>query len=441
MIKSKIIQSILIFATCMLITGNVLAMDWPRFLGPDRNSTSPETGILRTWPEAGPIMLWAVNVGKGYGGPAIKDGKVYLLDRDDNTGDILRCFDLETGEELWSFSYDAPGSYSFPGSRTVPTVDENYVYICGPFGQLHCIDINTHQPVWKRNIWTDFGGEDIPMWAITQSPLVYGDLLIIAAQTPEAGVVAFNKITGELVWKTPPLGNVGYVSPALVKIDDKDQVVMITASASRSGQETGNVIGIDPLAGSILWKYDQWRCDIPVPCAYDAGDNKILVVGGYELGATMLEIEKKADGTFGVNELFVTREFGDQTKPPIMHDGYFYGQYGTNNRRDGLVCMSMDGEVMWRTRRNPDFNKGSMILVDGLIIATDGANGLYLIEPSHEAYKPIASVEFLKLGGVDGSNPMTNFGGSTQNWAPIALSQGKLLIRDQNQMYCIKVVE
>jgi outer membrane protein assembly factor BamB len=253
--------------------------------------------------------------------------------------------------------------------------------------------------------------------------------------------VAFNKITGELVWKTPPLGNVGYVSPALVKIDDNDQVVMITASASRSGQETGNVVGIDPLAGSILWKYDQWRCDIPVPCAYDAGDNKILVVGGYELGATMLEIEKKADGTFGVNELFVTREFGDQTKPPIMHDGYFYGQYGTNNRRDGLVCMSMDGEVMWRTRRNPDFNKGSMILVDGLIIATDGANGLYLIEPSHEAYKPIASVEFLKLGGVDGSNPMTNFGGSTQNWAPIALSQGKLLIRDQNQMYCIKVVE
>lgn len=438
--KLKVIHKITVLAICILFSVNTFAVDWPRFLGPDRNSTSPETAILRAWPETGPELLWTVPVGKGYGGPAVKNGKVYLLDRDDSTGDILRSFDLETGEELWSFQYDAPGTYSFPGSRTVPTVDDNHIYICGPFGHLHCIDIETQKPVWKRNIWTEFGGEDLPIWAITQSPLLYDDMLIIAPQAPEAGVAAFNKYTGELVWNTPPLGNVGYVSPSLVKIDGKDHVVMVTASARR-GEERGNVVGMDPLTGTILWKYDQWRCDIPVPCAYDVGDNKILVIGGYELGATMLQVEKQADGTYAVAELFVTVEFGDQTKPPIMHNGYFYAQYGTNNRRDGLVCMSMDGEVMWRTRRNPDFNKGSMILVDGLIIATDGANGLYLIEPSPEGYKPIATAELLKLGGVDESNPMTSFGGSTQNWAPIALSQGRLLVRDQNQMYCIKVGE
>ncbi len=438
--KLKVIYKISVFAICIFFTVTTLASDWPRFLGPDRNSTSPETGIFRSWPDTGPELLWTVPVGKGYGGAAVKDGKVYLLDRDDSTGDILRSFDLETGEELWSFEYDAPGTYSFPGSRAVPTVDGDHVYICGPFGHLHCIDIETQEPVWKRNIWTEFGGEDLPMWAITQSPLIYGDLLIIAPQAPEAGVAAFNKLTGEMVWNTPSLGNVGYVSPSLAKIDGEDHVVMVTASARR-GEERGNVVGMDPLNGTILWKYDQWRCDIPVPCAYDVGDNKILVIGGYELGATMLQVEKQADGNFAVKELFVTVEFGDQTKPPIMHNGYFYAQYGTNNRRDGLVCMNMDGEVMWRTRRNPDFNKGSMILVDGLIIATDGANGLYLIEPSPEGYKPIATAELLKLGGVDESNPMTSFGGSTQNWAPIALSQGRLLVRDQNQMYCIKVGE
>ncbi len=81
------------------------------------------------------------------------------------------------------------------------------------------------------------------------------------------------------------------------------------------------------------------------------------MVGGYELGATMIKVEKKDDGSYVANELFTTEEFGDQTKPPILHDGYFYAQYGTNNRRDGLVCMNMDGEIMWKTKRDPRFQQ------------------------------------------------------------------------------------
>ena len=130
----------------------------------------------------------------------IKDGKVYLLDRDDAVGDKLRCFDLSDGKELWHYAYDAPGSVMFPGSRSVPTVDGGRVYTCGHNGDLHCIDVNTHKPVWKANVWTDFGGKppsreggfrrgpsepgSFPIWAITQNPLVYGDLLIVASQAP-----------------------------------------------------------------------------------------------------------------------------------------------------------------------------------------------------------------------------------------------------------------
>ncbi len=87
----------------LLIISTIIiqAQDWPQYLGPNRNSTSPQKGILRTWPANGPEVLWTANVGPGYGGPVIKDGKVYLLDRDDKTGDILRCFDLSNGKELW----------------------------------------------------------------------------------------------------------------------------------------------------------------------------------------------------------------------------------------------------------------------------------------------------------------------------------------------------
>ncbi|MBN1124244.1 MAG: PQQ-binding-like beta-propeller repeat protein, partial [Sedimentisphaerales bacterium] len=163
----------------LFCTTGVFAADWPQYLGPDRNSISPEKGLLRSWPENGPEVLWNVEVGRGYGGPVIKGGKVYLLDRDDRSGDNLRCFDFANGKELWNFAYDAPGRVSFPGSRSVPTIDDNYIYSCGHNGDLYCIDINTHKPVWNKNIWTDFGGNRLPIWAITQCPLIYDDLVIV----------------------------------------------------------------------------------------------------------------------------------------------------------------------------------------------------------------------------------------------------------------------
>mgnify|MGYP000681123601 CR=1 FL=1 len=422
--------------------------DWPQFLGPNRNGTSPEKGLLRAWPESGPKVLWSVSVGRGYGGPAIKDGKVYLLDRDDAVGDNLRCFDLSTGRELWNFAYDAPGSVMFPGSRSVPTVDGQHVYSCGPYGDLYCVDVNSGKPVWHKNIWRDFGGERIPMWALTQCPLVYGDLVIVASQTPQADVVAYEKRTGNVRWKTPPLGLISYASPTIVRVDGKDHVVMVTSSTNPFQRtspvdELGKAIGLDPLTGEVLWKYEQWNCHISVPCAVDAGENRVLVVGGYELGATMIRVEKQPDGRYSTTELFTTREFGDQTKPPLLHNGYFYAQYGTNSRRDGLVCMNMEGKIMWKTRRSPDFNKGSMILADGLILATDGGRKLYLVEPDPSGFKPLASAEVLAEGGTGSENdPLASkIGGATQNWAPMALADGKLLVRDQRQLKCLVVRE
>ncbi|MCX6238155.1 MAG: PQQ-binding-like beta-propeller repeat protein [Bacteroidia bacterium] len=432
--KRKMFIPLVLLFVCI---ANVYAQDWPQYLGPHRNSISDQKGILRSWPQNGPEILWTVNVGIGYGGPVVKNGKVYLLDRDDKVGDNLRCFDLSAGKELWNFGYEAPGAVMFPGSRSVPILDGNYVYSCGPYGDLYCLDINTHKPVWNKNVWKDFGGEQIPMWAISQCPLIYGDLLILASQAPQTGVVAYEKLTGNVKWKTPAIGPVGYVSPTLVKIDGKDHVVMITASG-RGGGSKGKVVGIDPLNGKILWEFANWECMIPVPGAVDAGDNKLLITGGYELGALMIKVEKNADGSYQTSELFRTVEFGDQTKTPLLYNGYFYAEYGTNSRRDGLVCMSMDGKIMWKTKKEPDFNKGSMILADGLILATDGAKKLYLIEPDPSVYKPIASAELLAEQKSD--NPQaTRFG--TQNWAPIALANGKLLIRDQSRLMCIKVAQ
>lgn len=456
--KKYLIKQFILWATVMFSITKIIAQDWPQYLGPNRNSISPQEGILHSWPENGPEVLWSVNIGIGYGGPVVKEGRVYLLDRDDKVGDQMRCFDLSSGKELWNFGYSAPGSVMFPGSRSVPIVDGNNVYSCGPYGDLYCIDINTHKPVWNKNVWTDFGGipgggseggfgsgetGSFPTWAISQCPLVYGDLLILASQAPEAGVVAYDKLTGDIKWQTPALGPAGYVSPNIVKIDGMDHVVMVTASGGGRNSPVipGSVVGIHPLSGKILWEYKNWVCRIPIPCAVDAGNNKVLVVGGYELGALMIEVNKKADGNYETSEIYRTEEFGDQTKTPLLYNGYFYGEYGTNNRRDGMVCMNMDGKIMWKTGRNPDFNKGSMILADGLILATDGNESLYLIEPDPTAFKPLASAELLGQGGTNSEGIALRVGRSTQNWAPLALADGKLLIRDQSRLMCVKVAE
>ncbi len=405
-----------------------LAADWPQYYGPRRDGTSTEKGILRTWPKGGPKVLWTAPVGIGFGGPAVSAGKVYLLDRDDTVGDKLRCIDISNGKELWNFGYSAPGKFDHPGSRSTPSVDGDNVYTCGPLGDLYCISTTTHKPVWHKNIWKDFGGNELPRWAITQNPMIYRNLLIVASQTSQAGVVAYDKLTGELKWKSPALsGGVGYVSPSIVKVGGEDHLVMITAAVGRGRSASGGgVTGLDPLSGKVLWTYGNWQCGIPVPHAVDAGEGRVLITGGYSAGAAMIKVQKKADGSFGVTELFKNGNFGAHTQPPILYKDYFYAQYTINERSDGLVCMSMDGKIMWKTGEDPLFNKGGAILVDGLLLATDGDKMLYLINPDPSGFKPLASATLLESG---------------ENWAPLALVDGKLLIRDQKNLKCVAVAQ
>ena len=430
----KLFLALALFATASTAS----AQDWPKFLGPTGDSKSTQTNLLREWPAAGPEVIWSTDVGVGYGGPVVKDGRVYLLDRDaDKEIEIMRCMELQTGKEIWSYTYPSTGAVMYPGSRSVPTIDGKYVYSCGHNGELYCFDIETGKPLWTKNIFKDYGGGRFPVWAVSQIPLVYGDMVYVLAQTTDTGVVAFNKLTGEEVWKTPALGETSYASPTVVNVSGEDHISIVISSTDlvmNRGAEMkmGCVVGYDPKTGKKLWSYDNWECHISCAPVTAAGDNKFLIVGGYQRGATMFQVVKAADGTYSTKELFTTLEFGDQTKPALFIDGHFYAQYGTNNRRDGLCCMDINGNVLWKTKREPNFDKGSMIYVDGLLLATDGADALYLIDPSPEGYKQLAKADLLK------SDIATEGRG---NWAPMALADGLLLIRNHSKMMCVKVTK
>ncbi|NQU85759.1 MAG: hypothetical protein HQ541_08365, partial [Mariniphaga sp.] len=125
---------ILLFTVTLLIYSCTNQNNWNQYLGADRNASVTGENIIKTWPENGPSELWSQPLGPGYGGASIFEDEVYILDRVQGEADILRCFDLNTGEEHWNYRYEAKGEIPFPGSRIVPYVDKNYIWSVGPHG-------------------------------------------------------------------------------------------------------------------------------------------------------------------------------------------------------------------------------------------------------------------------------------------------------------------
>ena len=169
-----------------------------------------------------------------------------------------------------------------------------------------------------------------------------------------------------------------------------------------------------------------WQCIIPVPQPVDAGDGRLLITGGYGAGTAMIRVHKKGEGSYGVTELFKNPDFGAHTQPPILHNDHFYSHYTINERSDGLVAMSMDGQIKWKTDQQPPFVRGGSILADGLLLTTDGDTKLYLVDPSPSGFKPLASAVVLERG---------------DNWAPLALVDGKLLVRGQKELKVLQVAQ
>lgn len=398
-----------------LACSGLRAADWPQFLGPERNAVSSEKGLARSWPTEGPKRLWSVPLGAGFAGPSVMGGQVFILDREGGQKDALRCLDLKDGKELWTFAYDAPGKYSIEGSRTTPTLTEKVAYVVGPLGHFHCVDRTTHAAVWSKHLLQDFGGS-LPNWAVSQSPLLYKDLVIVAPQGNAAGVVAFKAASGELAWQSPALGPLSYCSPTLARLGDVDQIVQISAK--------GTVSGIAVEDGRLLWQYTGWQCNIPITSPVVIGDGRLFISGEYGAGSVMLRVGA-ANGTFAAQELFRTQECMSQIHQPLLYQEHLYANSNGNKARDGFVCLDLDGKLKWRTGNDPNFERGSMLLADGLIFAVNGQSGLLaIIEPSPTQFKLLASAPVLKGG---------------QAWAPLALVDGLLLVRDQRELKCFDV--
>ena len=399
----------------LLLASSALAGEWPRFMGADATGVV-ENGekVAHFWPAAGPRELWKVRVGFGFGGPAIADGKVFLLDRHENERDVFRVLDLKTGNTIWEQPYITGkfrGGYS--GSRSTPTVDGNRVYTVGVLGHVFCFDVAAKKPVWDRNLRTHFGAQ-AGDWGFAQSPLVVGDLLIISVAGGSNGLAALNKNTGATVWKTPAFGETDtYTSPALVNIANEDQIVM---------WHKGKLAGFNPKSGAPIWEY-KWDTNRPIPQPVHLGDGKFFLTIGYGGGCAMIQVTKTPRPPWKVTEIFQDERSGSKVPPALFYRGHIYTN--SSDQRLGLQCLDANGNVKWATGRRPEFGMGSLIIADGVIFIIHGETGeLVMVETNPAGYKELGRAKV--LGGKD-------------VWAPMALSDGMLVLRDHEQMKCVYV--
>ncbi|MBN2329175.1 MAG: PQQ-like beta-propeller repeat protein [Candidatus Omnitrophica bacterium] len=418
----KMKKAITLTLLSLLFASSIQASDWPQFLGPDRTGYSSEADLNREWPESGPPILWSINVGEGFGAASIFKGRVYMLDREDNQSDVLRCFDLKSGEELWRFAYDAPGRLSYNGSRSTPTVTETSIYTVGPFGHASCFSQETKKLVWSKSLQTDFGATP-PNWGFSQSPLLYEDMVIVAPMSDKHGLVALKKETGDIVWSTPSIKGDSYTSPALEILDGVEQVLMLTQ---------GQLTSVNPQDGKILWTYD-WYCKIPIPNPTRIDDNKLFVSGGYDAGSVLVQVSKE-NGSWSVKELNKIEKKGAQIHPIILHNDHLYANFNTNEnlRRnpEGLTCLDLEGNIIWQRKDDPPIDRGAILIAGDLLLAMGGQDGvLHLMQIDPKGFKELASSKVFDLEKDRGNDI----------WGLMALSDGMLVVRSQNQMKCLKL--
>jgi outer membrane protein assembly factor BamB len=408
------------------------AEDWPRFLGPSRNAVSGETGLVRSFPESGPPVLWEKKLEVGFGGCAVAGDEVFVIDRVRDESDLLLCLDAATGEERWRFENPAEGEPPFPGSRNVPTVEDDAVYFINAFGRVFRIDRKSHRAAWDVKLDERYEGAT-PKWGWAQSALVEGDVLIVTPFGEKTGVAGLDKRTGQEVWKSGPIGD-SHSSPNILEFDGERQVVIVSVTDQDANK--GLITSYRPTDGKVLWQTNLYYNKIPIPVATKVGDDRLFVTGGYDCGSKMLGIRKSGDG-HALTELW-SIDKGAQIHPPIVIDDHLYllanenSNHKVKSKREtgGLGCWTLDGKELWNTGNEPFMGRGGMIHADGMLIIQDGENGvLRLVDPSPEGFRLLAEANVFHS---DLRRPF-----DLKYWTPPALSNGRLYLRGQERLLCV----
>ena len=397
--------------------------DWPQFRGPNRDNISTETGIFRNWPAKGPKVLWTTPVCEGYAGAAIREGKVFLNDYDAVKKEhLVRCISIADGKDIWRWSYPVDIRPNHGITRTVPAVGQRLIFSLDPKCRFHALDVKTGKLVWQKNLVQEYKAT-IPGWYAGQNPLLDGDRVLLATGG-DALVVAFDQATGKEVWRGPNPGKdlMSHASLMPAVLGGVKQYLYLTMN---------KVVGVAAADGQVLWSSPFVAKMAACPSPLSVGDGRVFVTSGYEAGSVMYQVQKGATG-FSAQKLYelTSNQFNSEVHTPILYQNHLFAV--GSKTRGRFSCLGLDGKVVWQSpvvsgdpAATRTFELGAFMLADGMFFVLEGKTGmLRLIEANTKQYKELASAQI--LGGED-------------VWGPLALANGKLVIRDMNQMVCLQV--
>jgi outer membrane protein assembly factor BamB len=393
---------------------------WPSWRGAHRDAVSSESGLLDSWPSAGPPLKWqAAGLGSGYSSVAIDSGRIFTMGRVGD-GCYVLALNFANGRRLWA-SRCGTGN-----PNSTPTVDGDRVYALAQEGTLVCLNISDGKLLWSKNLVSDFGGHMMSGWGFSESPLVDGDWLLCTPGVKDCLIVALDKKTGKTIWRAQTPTNLGpngadgagYSSIVISQGGELKQYVQVVGRG---------VVSVRADDGKFLWNYNRVAnatANIPTPLVKD---DYVFASNGYGAGAALLQLAKSADG-IGVKEVY----FLDGGKLQNHHGGMvLVGDYvycGKGHNSGFPVCLELKtGKFAWEGGRGPGQGSAAVIEADGNVYFRYQNGVMALIEANPKKYVLKGTFHTATKNG--------------EGWAHPVIVDKQLFLRDQDALLCYDVAK
>jgi outer membrane protein assembly factor BamB len=389
----RIINTLLISLAAVTVYSQEIA----QWRGPNRDGVYNEKGLLRKWPEGGPRLIWHFDkLGQGHTSAAVTANAIYTTGMINDKG-IVFSFD-HNGKLLWQKEYGTEWTENWFGVRSTPLIYDKELYIMSSFGKLLCMNASNGQVIWTVDLFKQYDGRNI-QWGVTENLLADGNMLFVTPGGTDANVLALDRITGKLIWKSKGNGEKsGYCSPILVNLSGRK--IFITMMEK-------SIMGLDASDGRFLWKHEQtnqWSVHPNIPIYKDG---YLFCTSGYGRGGVMLKLSP--DGN-SVTEVWRNKSLDPRTGGVVLLDGKLYGA-GDYTRK--LLCLD------WKTGKELYsanlFVPGTTIANDGLLYVYGESGKIGLIEPKDDSFNVLSSFKV----------PF----GADQHWANLVIYNKRLYVR------------
>jgi outer membrane protein assembly factor BamB len=397
MLKMTIMTRAILSILLSLVCGSIIAQDVAQWRGPNRDGIYTETGLLKKWPDGGPKLLWHFDeLGDGHTSAAVTGSGIYTSGMIDGTGYVF-ALDL-SGKLLWKKEYGKEWAENWNGTRSTPLVIDDKLYVLSSYWKLVCMNTSNGQVIWSADLEKEYGAKNNE-WGISENLLFDGNVLYCTPGGSRASMVALDRNTGKLIWKSKGNGNKSaYCSPIMIKVKNKKIIVTMMEK---------QVCGFDAATGVQLWQYEHINATGVHPNVPVYINGYLYCTSGYGKGGEMLKL---SDDGSSVTEVWKTKDADSRTGGVIAMNGKIFAS-GDKNKK--MFCLDWQtGKELYSSK---EMAPATLIADDGLLYIYCESGKVYLAEPKEDGFNIISSFSVTL-----GANP---------HWAHLVIKNKKLYLR------------